>query len=324
MNAKQKKLLLILSAVLAAVVVLLLIVRHNSKTGQEAADDTADTTAVAAEISALSYDNGSVTLRFGRTDSGSWYWMDDAAFPLDGTKVDAIAAVVGNLTPAMTIAPDEADELSAYGLDGQTKYISFTGGDGTEKTLYLGSESTDGTYYMTEANGDGTVYLISADIVNAISATINDMAVLPTIPEVLAASLQQVRITASDGTETVLIPSTNGDTTTWTLDGTDVSEREEVTSLQASLTKLSLSACVDFAPSADAYGLCGLSEPAAVMTVSYTNSVGTEERYVLKVGNERDAGDGRYAMVNEDSTIYLIADDQVSALLSLAAGALNS
>ena len=312
MNAKQKKKLRLLLAVLAVAAALFLVLRHHN-TASDAADETAvDTSAAAAGITALSYNNGTVTLRFVR-EGGSWYWTEDHAFPLEGDRVNEIAGLAGSLTPLSSIAPDQADALSAYGLESPMRYVSVTASDGTETTVYLGNQSADGTYYMTKSGDDGTVYVIASDLVDKTAAGINDMAILPLLPTVMETAVKQVHITAPGLDRTVTVSGG-----VWTEGAADVSARQEITDFKALLGSLGVTACVDYRPSADAYGLCGLGETAAKVTLTYTGSTGGEAQLSLTVGNARDTGGGYYALVNKESTIYLMSADQASVLLAMA------
>lgn len=312
MNAKQKKKLYLLAGALVVAAVLFLVLRHHNAASDAARETAADTSAAAAGITALSYNNGTVTLRFVR-EGGSWYWTEDHAFPLEGDRVNEIAGLAGSLTPLSSIAPDQADALSAYGLESPARYVSVTASDGTETTVYLGNQSADGTYYMTKSGDDGTVYVIASDLADKTAAGINDMAVLPALPALTESALKKVHITAPGLDRTLTVSGG-----VWTEGAGDVSARQEITDFKAMLGSLGVTACVDYRPSADAYGLCGLGETAAKLTLTYTGSAGGEAQLSLTVGNARDTGGGYYALVNGESTIYLMSADQASVLLAMA------
>ena len=66
--------------------------------------------------------------------------------------------------------------------------------------------------------------------------------------------------------------------------------------------------------------LCGLTEPAVTLTVTY-RAIAGETELTLRVGAQRDGGD--YATVNDDDTIYLLPAAPAEALAALAANGLN-
>ena len=93
------------------------------------------------EVTAVTYTNGTITLRFSLQD-GRWCWSDDKTFPLDGSYITALLADVQGGPP---ISITEED-LESYGLGGVTKYIEITT---AEKTV---------TYYLGDPCGDGSSY----------------------------------------------------------------------------------------------------------------------------------------------------------------------
>jgi len=315
MNAKQKKRLIFLSAALAAAVLVFLILKNQNAASTDEAGDTADTTAAAAaSVTELSYSNGSVTLRFSRDSGGNWYWREDSGFPLDGVRVDAIAAAAADLTPVSSVPATEADALEAYGLQSPARYVSYTLSDGTAATLYLGSQSADGTYYALQKDGDGSVWLIDAALSDQTASDINDLALLPTLPAITDDAVRQVHITASGLDRTVTVTSSDG-TAVWSCDGADVTDRQEVAGFRSAIAGLAVTACVDYRPSAEAYALCGLTDTAVKITVSYAGT--PDGQLSVTVGAARDTGGGYFVLLG-DSTIYLMSASQASALLAMA------
>jgi hypothetical protein len=90
--------------------------------------------------------------------------------------------------------------------------------------------------------------------------------------------------------------------------------------LTEALGQLTLLRCIDYRPSTGVAELCGLTEPAVTLTVTY-RAIAGETELTLRVGAQRDGG--YYATVNDDDTIYLLPAAPAEALAALAANGLN-
>ena len=133
------------------------------------------------EVTAVTYTNGTITLRFSLQD-GRWCWSDDKTFPLDGSYITALLADVQGGPP---ISITEED-LESYGLGGVTKYIEITTAEKTV-TYYLGDPCGDGSSYLSSDDDESTVYRAPDDLSARLDRSIYDMAQLPTAeyPEAL-------------------------------------------------------------------------------------------------------------------------------------------
>ena len=110
------------------------------------------------EVTAVTYTNGTITLRFSLQD-GRWCWSDDKTFPLDGSYITALLADVQGGPP---ISITEED-LESYGLGGVTKYIEITTEEKTV-TYYLGDPCDDGSSYLSRDDDESTVYRAPDDL----------------------------------------------------------------------------------------------------------------------------------------------------------------
>jgi hypothetical protein len=269
---------------------------------------------VAQDVTALAYSDGTFTLHFSRAAGGAWVWADGEKFPLDGSYIDRVAATAEAMPVLQTIALTEEAPLSTYGLESTEVYLTYTNAAGT-LTLRLGDQDESGNYYYSRSDDEANVYLTDATLRQQLSVPIRDMMVLPAIPVPAESQIQSVTIAGAGGT-TELAVAQNEKNTVWTLSGADVTSRDEIAALRAELTAYSLSSCYDYGPSADAYGLCGLGAPRAVLSVTYLNSVNVPATYTLTIGDPR--GDSYCATLGGDSTIYLIGGEKLGALLTLA------
>ena len=261
-------------------------------------------------ITALTLSDDTQVLRFRRGDGDVWYWQDDASFPLDQAGMPALLEAAAAMTAA---APAQAgDDLSAYGLDDAKTSLSVTA-DGETLTFTRGDQAASGDWYLY-CTEDGTVRMVSDDTVKVfqlLDGSIYDLALLPTLPAVTMDTLHAVSITGADGVRIDLRVA----------DGVRKAGSRDVTAeteaLMDELSGLAVTACVDYDPAEGAAAICGLDAPAAVLTLTYANAVGTEETLTVTVGLPIGDG-GRYVTLSGDPTIYRMEETSLVQLLTLA------
>mgnify|MGYP002559739039 CR=1 FL=1 len=254
------------------------------------------------EVTAVTYTNGTITLRFSLQD-GRWCWSDDKTFPLDGSYITALLADVQGGPP---ISITEED-LESYGLGGVTKYIEITTAEKTV-TYYLGDPCGDGSSYLSRDDDESTVYRAPDDLSARLDRSIYDMAQLPTLPALTADVLRSVTIAASGAERTFTV-----DGGVWTEGGADVSA--ETASLADVLSQPAFSGCVDYHPGSGAAAICGL-DPANVTLTAVYAAGSKEATFTLLLGGAR--GDGYYAALTGDDTIYQLPAEQAAPILALA------
>jgi hypothetical protein len=321
---RKKGTILVVALFLTAAVVLVLLDRDATKPAvpADAKDLSVEQTAdVAQDVTALSYSDGSITLRFTRGEDGSWKWADETKFPLDGTYPDHVVATAKSLPVLATIPLTEEAPLSTYGLDNATVYLSYTTANGEVK-LTLGNQDGDGNYYVSRSDDEANVYLTDNALRQELSIPIERMMALPALPAMTEANIRSVSIIGSSGNAVTFDVAAQEKGTVWTVDGAEVTDRAEVTAFEAELAAYSMDACLDYAPSDTAYALCGLGSPTTVLTVTYVNTVNVETTFTMTIGNQR--GENYCAVMSNDATIYLINGSKVATLLSLAANGLTA
>ena len=345
MSNQQKRtfrILLAVAVVLAVALAAVLIYKNQSARAQAEADAQTQTDAVITqqqEYNTLSYNNGSATLSFTLDENGSWVWADDPTFPLNQTTVTAIVNLITSLTPQQTIT--DGDTLEAYGLDNPTATLTASGEDGASLSLSLGKTTTDGQSYYMMMNGDeSTVYIIAGTLYNYLITPIYDMCILPEIPDLSEENLSSITVmgavsttlTASQEAEEAAESQEAGNddtdaagteetvTVTWTDNqGADVTENEQVDALLSELAAFSLDKCADWRPSDEASSICGFDAPAAVAEIAMG-----ETTLTITVGSATLDGTGYYVRVNDDTTIYQAATDNVDTLLEVASGGIGA
>lgn len=283
---------------------------------REKEDDTAELSsnmlATGAEASipdadALEYNNGQVVCRF-RKEEDVWKWVDDPDFPLDASYVtemlntlDVLSAALSPVTPA----PESSDS----GLDEPKRSLTLTMGE-VVTTLRFGSQTDDGDWYMS-IDGQEDVYLAPDALLQLMDRSIYDMAQLPSLPELTEENLAAIHVEETGTGRHIQLTKTEEG---WTAQAGRLPE--DMTALTDSLTGLSLAQCFNFDPSAEALTLCGLDTPAATLSLTYLNTVGTESTLLLTLGTLRE--DGFYfVLLNDDTTIYLMAQDALTPFLEL-------
>ena len=251
--------------------------------------------------------DGNLTLRFIRNENGSWSWRDDADFPLDNTYVSDLLTTVSAMLEMTAVSTDETPE--ALGLDSEAKYVSASNEKGETVTWYLGDKDSEGRYYARiDGDEDYTVYLAPAELTEQISRSIYDMMILPQLPAIAPDRIRSITVDMPSGTFRLRQDSDGR----WFAGDTNVTQKAEM--FIASLAQPTLVSCLDYKPSDGALPLCGLDPYAAKVTVSYLNTVDTEQDFILTAGSARG---GYYCVtIGEDTTIYLMDAAAVKPLLA--------
>lgn len=258
------------------------------------------------EVTFLQYCDGQITLRFSLEADGVWRWVDEPTFPLDGAKVEELLTALRELGELPELPMP--DDLELYGLSDPQKYMTLDG-EAVQGTMYIGDQTEDGSWYMMLEGAD-QLYTIPDAFVQMLSRSAYDMAVLPVLPAITEENLLRVAV-ENDG-KSVSLRKTNEE---WKGSSEQVTARadEVVTTLSA----LQPTRCFDFLPSQQALQLTGFSDPAAVITVEYLNSVNVESSFTLTLGALHSSEEGYYATISGDDTIYLFPTTQLSPLLVL-------
>lgn len=336
MDWRQRRTVTILTAVLLALLAAVLIVlgiryREGRQAEPEEAAVPAMSSGAAEGYSALAYSNGSATLSFSAAEDGSWTWDNDPKFPLRQETIHSILALLSSWRPQQTLAAEE--DLSAYGLDEPSGFLTLTGTDGSLRTLSFGKTTTDGTsrYVMDQAD-PATVYIIADTLFTQMSVPIYDMCDLPALPLLEERSIRSILIRGpehEDGTPalTTVLTTVRRDgedgPVTWLQGSENVTENETLQALLEDLRALVLTKCVDYDPSDEALEICGFAVPAAAVTVNYISATGTDDTLSLTIGSQVLDGSGRYVRLGEERPIYSLPTAALDPLMRLAANGLD-
>lgn len=338
MYANQKRLLKLLGTIVAVLVILLIIVnvvkKHNAEAEQEAASSSAAANTVTddnAQYTAMVYNNSLATLSFALDEEGNWYWADDPDFPLDQNYILKIINIITGLKPQQTIT--SGDALEDYGLAEPSMTLTATAENGETLTLNLGNQVSgdSGSYYLYLSGDENTIYVVANTLASQLELGIYDMMLLPELPVIPEENFSSIAVQgAAETTLSAYVDrssqaasSEDGSaeetvSVAWRSGGADVTDNSEVQDLISTISSVSLVRCEDYAPSDEAVSICGFDAPAATVTANYLDDAGEEQTLLLLVGNLTAAEDGYYVRVNDDTTIYSMSSDSLSAILSVA------
>ena len=315
---RNKKYMVILGAIM--VLLLLILLLTHSCRAEEPADDPVEedgTTVLIPtdEILAMEYYNGTAFLSFAKNEEDHWYWKQDPLFPLDETYPAQVAAAVQGLSA--TIVTEAGKTLESYGLDSSDLYIKTTAAGGRASTLLIGNKLESGEYYVRFEDSED-VYVVSAQLMAAVKLDINDMALITPFPLLDETTISSLTL-AGTGEET-LTYSTKEESEgvyKWYRDGQTAENDATLTALLKEVAALEFDSCVDYRPSEEALGICGITAPAATLTVEYTVD-GLAAQLQLIIGNLREDGTTHFAALAPDGTVYSISHKSVETLLSVA------
>lgn len=334
MTWKEKRTITILSSILLillATVVVVLGIRYQ-KSRTPGTDTPTDQPVLSDPTSyvALSYNNGSTTASFSLDETDIWRWDGNTKFPLDDTVIRSILTELTAWNPQQTLT--DASALEGSGVKESTANLTATAADGSVTSLLFGKTTTDGKSYYVQLNEDEhTVYIIPDTLMKLMAVPVYDMCRLPQLPALEESMLQTITIQGpaknkNPGLVTTLTAqrAEEESETTWRADGANVTDLPAVQALLEDVTHLTLSKCVSFNPSKKAVSICGFDHPTAALEIAYLSESGAERTLTLSVGTKAPDKSGRYVRVNDDTTIYLLATEQLDPLVNLAVHGLES
>lgn len=340
MNQKQKQKKLLIGLSILVIILLLLFItiqlfqKHQTEE-QERLQQEENASQILTEsrtYTSLNYYNQDHNLSFSLSpDSNQWVWTDHPDFPLDNSNITEILNTLNQLKPLQTIT--DGDTLESYGLDLQNPAAAITASDaqGQTLTLTLGNLAIDGTgYYMLLNQQESPVYLIDKALYENISKDIYDMYDLPDLPVLNQESLQSVIIKGPNGDSLFSIQKeqdhTNPDDEnqddanqdiTWTSNGVDISDQENLKSLLDALPQLSIQSCYKFDPTEEDLSSCGFSQPISIEILYTDESQNNQEEQALTVyvGNQDPEQSSWYLRLNTDPAIYQVSNSVIQSLL---------
>ena len=223
-------------------------------------------------------ESGETSLSFHK--DGSWSYDEDAAFPVDGEKVQELLDQFAQLRAAFVI--QDVTDYAQYGLEDLVCTIGITAGD-TNYEILVGSYSEmDSQRYLSL--GDGNVYLVNEDPMDVYEATLDDFLLNDEIP--VFTDVESVSFTGAEN-QTVRRDE-NGDSyreeDDYYLDG------DKLDGYLSHLSALGLNSYATYKAAEADLEEYGLDDPELTVAVTYTD-LETEEAETVTVSVSRSAAD---------------------------------
>ncbi|MCD8051635.1 MAG: DUF4340 domain-containing protein [Clostridiales bacterium] len=350
---KQLTIMVVIVAAMAAILVVAIQLNNWNTARQEAAEDAAIPRVLTLDdVTGVTFVNGDSSLEFLLNDDDEWYWADDEDFLLDDTAVATVAGLAEDFQANASF--EIADDLSAYGLEDPDLAVIYTTEDGDTYTLLVGG--TTGDYYYAMLEDGDTIYTIADTLATNLGYDLYYMADLADYPSLSSDIIQDVTLTSGDSEITFTIgeveveisddededadSSAEGDASSsssepeteieyhWFLDGEDVTDQSQITSLNTEVDSISMYSLAAFKPTDEALEVYGLTEPTMTLTVRYTDEDDDGDEItvtsVLTVGGYNEDEDAYYCTLDTNpNEVYLISASSIETSLELAANGLT-
>lgn len=297
MDKKMKKLLLLMSVFLLLLLILFGIKFLNKKQ-EEKQEEKAEAAKVyvtdLAEVSEVSYNVGNGEYTFVKEDD-EWVYTEEEDFPLKQNVPEQIVDTFGRLEAERELKDGDAPE--AYGLDEPAYTVSLTTESGEQTVLDFGN-AVDDSYYLT-VKGSGLVYTVSADVLDELQYTKDELAQFDTYPTIGSGNLVKEIITQ------------NGKVTTYASENED--DTENIAAVAGGLGAVTLDSAADYSVSDEDLPEYGLGENERITVKAYYEEDDIEQELTLYIGKD-NGNERRYVMVNDSRIVYLISDAVVNSI----------
>ncbi len=306
---RGKKFLLLLAVLVVAVGGWLLV---SNLTGDESEKEEAGSTLVQVagdDIQSLQWVSGGEEIAFARSDNG-WEYSADPSFPTDQSRLQTLVDDVAAITSTKTIAG--VADFSQYGLDDPSLTLTVTYKDGGQNVYELGNQNAITDNYYLRMDGGSDVQLVDKTLHDSFAVSLYSLAVTESVPSMDT----PVGLLLDTGTEPLDIEYledssglTYSDEFHWFQDQNGsyrTVDTYNVLTFVSSLGGLEWQSLVNYHADAAALAEYGLDDPAAVLTVRYTESGDTAEKtFTLELG-DFDASGSCYARIAGSEMVYLI------------------
>ncbi|MGN0778254.1 MAG: DUF4340 domain-containing protein [Aristaeellaceae bacterium] len=265
----------------------------------------------ADDLTGLSWTSGDESLAF-TLSGGTWSVTANPAFPLNQEDVQAMAddllAMVG------TRQLDGVTELAAYGLTEPAFSVTASWSDGTSTTYTMGDETPFGDGYYLSLGHEGIVYTIEDDISDIFDTTLNDLAVLESIPAVTAVTRLTVGTSLDLSKEETSRTINEGELWYDSLTGAAL-DADAAEKLVTNAQGIAWAALAEPTASDAELTAFGVDEASATAITLYEGETAV---MTLLIGVQDDAGD-YYARLPGSTMVYTVDDSDLSSLLTATA-----
>jgi hypothetical protein len=282
---KKGKRLLLLIAVIAVFIAGALALK-SMNAAREAADKAAATEEKPVVLSVdknslteISYTNGGETLRFTKAED-HWQYASDPAFPLNESKVIAMADALSSLTASRKVS-DTLDQAEDYGLKTPSCAVTAALADGTKYTLYFGDKNTVTNDTYAYVDGSQTVYTVASSVASKFSSKLYGLIADEAFPTIDASSISNIAYAAADKSLKLINFPQGTDKSyssmyTWFSEGENGAltplDDEKMNTYLEGVTGIAPAGTVDYEATQEELAAYGLDAPAATITVDYSVS----------------------------------------------------
>lgn len=330
MKKKQKRTLLILVILLAVLGILATAVKLAGRKKEKAAAVSSTPESVVSQkvYTAFSWKKNGTENSFTKKD-GTWYWDADKSFPLNANYLTKLANTLNGLVPVQIIK--DGDTLSAYGLDRPSVILTATAKDGTKNTFALGGEAVNssGNYYLMVNGNSSKIYVVDTTLHEELSTGVLSMMQLPELPILQKGQLTTLEVKGK--ADTLLTSkvkkskkSSDEISVSWYAGGKNVTSNSAAKQIASDVSSMSVASAQFYKPTAVQLTQSGLTSPAAVITLRYTDDKNAVQTLTLTVGGKTSDGENYYVRLSGDSTVYAMSATKLAELLTVAGSGLSA
>ena len=316
---KRQKNLLILLGVLAGLCAVILLVTGVQKHIDKITTVDKDIVDLDTDsVTKISWTTGGKTLTYEKTDD-VWQQSDDAAFPVDQEKLQALLQRFAPLNAGFEIG--DVQDYGQYGLDSPEVTVTLTTADG-DTVVKFGSYSTmDSKRYVTL--GDGTVYLIADDVAGELSTDRDEYLRADSVPTY--DTITGITATGETTFTAQYLPDATPLYTDtydyYAVDGDSYTalSTKKIKDFLSDMAALPTDDYATYRASQENLADYGMDTPTVTYTVQYTQDK-TDGSFTLALGKK---GDACYARMNNSEIIFKLTEEEYDDLTATDADALR-
>lgn len=320
---------------------------------EETEDENTETTPVTAdeedEVTAVSFRIAGQEVSFTKKED-EWSYDQDPEFPLKQTSIDNIVSKIVALE-AEQVLEDGTVDPADYGLDDPSQVIQYTAGEETTKISIGDENATTSLWYLSLNDNTDKIYLVNQGFDSMFPDDIMSFAEGESLPSVDSTAITEITVESENGYR--ISTADSGWSVTDAEGFTHDADSEQVDTLTGTLSSMSYGGmkeyhCTDMSQ-------YGLAEPAATVTVHYTEeqtvedteteedgvetsddaetsdsteeenseeseaeTVTVEKQLVLLIGNQNEDGN-YYATMQGSQEVHTLSQDTVESILGTEA-----
>lgn len=280
-------------------------INENKAQIEEQSGHFALTDDAAEDVTGLQWTVDEVTMNFVWQD-GAWVNAQDADFPVDQEKVQALAASVAGLEGTRKL--ENVENAGDYGLEDPAFTLKVTWSNANETTYRLGDETPFGDgWYMSLSTQENVVYAVNDDL-SDFDIALMDLAQFEDMPEV--ADVQMVSVGEMQLIRQTESQTVDPDQLWYGQDGTPL-DASQVENLIDQCENLEFQDLVATSASDEMLAQWGLDEDQATDLI-LENADG--DRLAIRLGDS-DGNGGIYARLADSNRVYTLDGDAVSEIL---------